>query len=190
MQQTTSGDDNGYADDARHSSAGALTLATTASSRSSLPPTTKEKGTVSSASPALQQASRSSKRSSTRKSTSGTAGPDDAFLNPATDHLAPVVTFTQNYDFLVMNGQCPELADSMEVGPWGQVYHDEGILRSLVSSTALSGSRVSLSSDGWGWMEEPDQKAIHRVSPKEEGKFFLVLNSMHIFLFITNQLQS
>ena len=188
LQQTTSGDDDGYTEDARNSSAGALTLATTASSRSSLPPTTKEKG-ASSASSTLQQANRSSKRSSTRKSTSGT-GPDDAFLNPATDHLAPVVTFTQKYDLLVMNGQCPELADSMEVGPWGQVYHDEGILRSLVSSTALSGSRVSLSSDGWGWMEEPDQKAIHRVSPKEEGKFFLVLNSMHIFLFITNQLQS
>ena len=174
LQQTTSGGDDGHAeDDARHFSAGALTPATTASGRSSLPPTTKEKGTVSSASSALQQASRSSKRSSTRKSTSGT-GPDDAFLNPATDHLAPLVTFTQNYDFLVMNGQCPELADSMEVGPWGQVYHDEGMLRSLVSSTALSGSRVSLSSDGWGWIEEPEQKVVHRVSPKEEGKFSLV----------------
>ena len=173
LQQTTSGGDDGYAeDDARHSSAGALTLATTASSRSSLPPTTKENTAPSSASSTLPQANRPSKRSSSARKSSADTGPDDAFVNPATDHLAPVVTFTQNYDFLVMNGQCPELADSMEVGPWGQVYHDEGMLRSLVSSTALSGSRVSLGSDGWGWIEEPEQTVVTRVSPKEESKFF------------------
>jgi len=156
LQQTTSGGDDGYVeDDARHSSTSALTLANARGSRSSLF-TAKEKNL-------------SSKRSSTARKLSSGAGPDDAFVNPATDHLAPVVIFTQNCDFLVMNGQCPELADSMEFGPWG-LASDEGMLRSLVSSTALSGSRVSLSSDGWGWIEEPDQKSAPRASPNEANK--------------------
>ena len=171
LQQTTSGGDDGFVDDARHSlaSTSALTLASAAGSRSSL--TAKEKNLSSTASSVAPQSNRfSTKRSSTGRKLSSGAGPDDAFLNPATDHLAPVVTFTQSYDFLVMNGQCPELADSMEFGPWG-LASDEGMLRSLVSSTALSGSRVSLSSDGWGWIEEPDRKSAPRAISNEGGEF-------------------
>ncbi len=184
LQQTTSGGDVGFVDDARLSlaSTSALTLASAAGSRSSL--TAKEKILSSTAPSVAPQSNRfSTKRSSTGRKLNSGAGPDDAFLNPATDHLAPAVTFTQSYDFLVMNGQCPELADSMEFGPWG-LASDEGMLRSLVSSTALSGSRVSLSSDGWGWTEEPDQKSAPRAISNEGGEFLPALcPSIMYFLY-------
>jgi len=193
LQQTTStGPEDGYTGDGarRSTSANALTLATTAASRSSLP-TAREKNVGSSTSSAFPHTNRfSSKRSSAARKSSSGAGPDTAFVNPATDHLAPVVTFTQSHDFLVMNGQCPELADSMEFGPWG-FASDEGMLRSLVSSTALSGSRVSLSSDGWGWIEEPKPKNVFRSSSNERGKcsvllFFLYyLSCAYLFHSIT-----
>ena len=44
--------------------------------------------------------------------------PTEAFINPSTDQIAPVVSFTKEHDHVVLNGQCPELADCMEFGPW------------------------------------------------------------------------
>jgi len=41
-----------------------------------------------------------------------------ASLQGATDHLAPVVFFTQKYDSIVFNGQCSELATMWRLGPW------------------------------------------------------------------------
>lgn len=148
LQQTTA--DGGAVEEDSGSS---LDIATAAGSR-----TAKEKTTAGSMllSPYPLSQRLSSKRSG-RKWSSGPE-PDDAFINPATDHLAPVVSFTLQHDAIAMNGQCPELADGMEFGPWRLCSSNE----TYPSSTALGGSRVSsrssgLHSEGWGWIEDAEK---------------------------------
>ena len=110
LQQTTA--EGGVGDE---STASALNMATAPSRTASLMMREKsDDAMVLSSSPPSHRFSL--KRSGRKFST----GPDlgDAFINP-TDHLAPVVIFTLQHDAIIMNDQCPELADGMEFGPWG-----------------------------------------------------------------------
>ena len=92
---------------------------------------------------------------------------------PSVDLLAPVVAFTRQHDGIILNGQCHELADGFELGPWWLTSEGD-VARSKIFSTPTQhkdfarkrggGRRLvngkyckeadTFDNDGYVWVEE------------------------------------
>ena len=101
-------------------------------------------------------------------------------VGPCTHPFEPFVVITHRLPHLVMNGQCPLLAKSWQLGAWWLTKDGSVPIPSPICSTLKPKSPPSIEDNGWGWVHQSLQNS---TSPGE-----IILHLLALLIFISRKL--